>query len=783
MAQRRYSFDQHVDERQPLENSLPSPREAQPPYQDDYQEGYQPPQQYQQPSLLLQQQQQPPFSPQQQYRPRQNPQSNASSARARPGAHPDSSFDRLRSSRRRSQERPLAGAPGAYAPGSAAANNNHDGPPQPPPHRDVEGRQRDNTYAAQRRPVPQSNITPGADNFSNAAAGGMAGIALTVADQNARESGIEALQGPDYPQQAYQQQRQWPPQGQGQSYPPMVRGPGSNQPSPRGSYRGDNGYNPETNYSSPYSSLHGLNAMPHGPGDATPGQRTPSRSPHSTTNDIYTDDPYQRYSRPQDPRLGVVDPHADIEDDGDEGLEYIRRGGVRTSMLSLGGSSQKSRDTGKGAAVGAGAAGAGGLTALAGRNGSGGSYAPVHNLATSFTGSAGDGNVYTPPDKIGWGAMREKEKKTRKTRMIVIAIVLVLALAGIVLGVLFGVVFKIDDKQGSKQKSGGGSGAVSDHLTLNSDEVQAVMNNPKLHKVFPGIDYTALNTQYPECIHDPPSQDNITLDVAILSQLTNTIRLYGTDCNQTQMVIHAIEVLELKDTVKVWLGVWQDKNATTNKRQLEQMWDILDEYGDEPFKGIIVANEILFREQMTAWELGTLLDSVRTKLKAKNINLPVATSDLGDKWDSTLASKSDYIMGNIHPFFGGTPVEEAAAWTWNFWEQKTQGFAKADKSKNIISETGWPSQGGTHCGGTGTTKCANGATAGIDELNKFMEDWVCPALNNGTEYFWFEAFDEPWKWVFNTDGQEWEDHWGIIDVNRNLKPGIVIPDCGGRTIP
>lgn len=416
---------------------------------------------------------------------------------------------------------------------------------------------------------------------------------------------------------------------------------------------------------------------------------------------------------------------------------------------------------------------------LAGRAGSGPGYAPVHNLRNSYHGSGGDTHVYNAPEKSQWGAMREKEKKTRKWRIVIIVVILILGLAGIVIGVLFGVVFK---QNGSKAASASGSNVVSSDLGGNSDEVQALMNNPNLHKIFPGIDYTALNTQYPECVHAPPSQDNVTLDVTILTQLTNTIRLYGTDCNQTQMVLHALDVLKLQDTVKVWLGVWQDKNATTNARQLAQMWDILDEYGADRFKGVIVANEILFREEMTAYELGILLDSVRAKLKQKKIDLPVATSDLGDKWDATLAAKSDYIMGNIHPFFGGIPVEDAAAWTWTFWDQKTVGFAKADKSKNIISETGWPSQGGTHCGGTGTTKCAKGSTAGIDELNKFMEDWVCSALNNGTEYFWFEAFDEPWKAKFNTDDQQWEDHWGLIDVNRNLKEGIVIPDCGGKTV-
>ena len=38
----------------------------------------------------------------------------------------------------------------------------------------------------------QNNITPGADNFSHTAAGGMAGVAYNVADRNPRESGMAA---------------------------------------------------------------------------------------------------------------------------------------------------------------------------------------------------------------------------------------------------------------------------------------------------------------------------------------------------------------------------------------------------------------------------------------------------------------------------------------------------------------------------------------------------------------------------------------------------------------
>ncbi|KAB5546863.1 putative glucan endo-1,3-beta-glucosidase btgC [Coniochaeta sp. 2T2.1] len=459
-------------------------------------------------------------------------------------------------------------------------------------------------------------------------------------------------------------------------------------------------------------------------------------------------------------------------------------------MLSLGGSSQR---TPNGSTTGVSAAGGvlGTLGGIVGRNpasgrsgGSGASYDPVHNATTAYGGNGGSGyDLGGGGDKSQW--LEKQSKHSKKWKWAIIGGVGLIIVAAIVVGVLFGVVFK------QNKESGGGSntsGSTSDpdedgDLDINSPSIKALLNNKNLHKIFPGIDYTPLNTQYPDCIHNPPSQNNITKDVAVLSQLSNTIRLYGTDCNQTQMTIHALEKLGMSDSVKLWLGVWQDNNATTNKRQLDQMYDILDAYGEKPFKGLIVANEILFREQMTVAELGQLLEEVREKVKAKGMSLPVATSDLGDKWTAELAAQSDYIMANIHPFFGGINANDAASWTWSFWSNHNGPFFKTDLSKNIISETGWPSQGGTDCGSATVTVCPDASVAGIDQLNQFMEDWVCSALTNGTEYFWFEAFDEPWKIQFNSKNQNWEDHWGIMDVDRNLKDGVKIPDCGGQTVP
>jgi exo-beta-1,3-glucanase (GH17 family) len=305
------------------------------------------------------------------------------------------------------------------------------------------------------------------------------------------------------------------------------------------------------------------------------------------------------------------------------------------------------------------------------------------------------------------------------------------------------------------------------------------MNNANLHKVFPGIDYSPINTQYPDCLTNPPSQNNITRDLAVLSQLTNVVRLYGTDCNQTEMLLHSIDRLDLNGTVKVWLGVYLDNNSTTNTRQLSRMYEIINTYGTSSFLGVIIGNEVLFNQYMTESALQTLLIEVKSNFTNKGISLPVTTSDLGNNWSAALASAADYVMANVHPFFAGVSASTAASWTWDFWQENDSGF-KTSASQNIISETGWPSQGGTDCGAA--TSCTEGSVAGINEMNTFMNDWVCQALANGTNYFWFEAFDEPWKIQFDTAGQDWEDHWGLMDVNRNLKSGVVIPDCGGKTV-
>ena len=74
----------------------------------------------------------------------------------------------------------------------------------------------------------------------------------------------------------------------------------------------------------------------------------------------------------------------------------------------------------------------------------------------------------------------------------------------------------------------------------------------------------------------------------------------------------------------------------------------------------------------------------------------------------------------------------------------------------IITETGWPSQGGF----------LKGAVASKENAMKYFIDSQNWSKQNDIEMFYFSSFDESWK-----VGPEGEvgAYWGIWDKNEKLK--------------
>jgi len=77
----------------------------------------------------------------------------------------------------------------------------------------------------------------------------------------------------------------------------------------------------------------------------------------------------------------------------------------------------------------------------------------------------------------------------------------------------------------------------------------------------------------------------------------------------------------------------------------------------------------------------------------------------------------------------------------------------------IVSETGWPS-----CGNQ-----VGDAVPSPENASFYFLNFVSWARANNVPYFYFEAFDESWKAVY--EGPQGAC-WGIWDKDGNLKPGM-----------
>lgn len=75
-------------------------------------------------------------------------------------------------------------------------------------------------------------------------------------------------------------------------------------------------------------------------------------------------------------------------------------------------------------------------------------------------------------------------------------------------------------------------------------------------------------------------------------------------------------------------------------------------------------------------------------------------------------------MSNVHPWFANTTIDDAAGWTYDFFQEQNVQPAAAINSalKMYIAETGWPS------GSKDAGSASNGpAVASVDDLQIYLD--------------------------------------------------------------
>ncbi|KAG6819527.1 hypothetical protein H0H93_011030 [Arthromyces matolae] len=381
---------------------------------------------------------------------------------------------------------------------------------------------------------------------------------------------------------------------------------------------------------------------------------------------------------------------------------------------------------------------------------------------------------YKPGDWI-----EQSQATNKRSKLIVIGSVAVLAII-IIVGVVVGVLVAKNHKSSSSSSSSSSSNSSAVSQTDPNDPSTFVKNSA-LHQSFYGLAYTPAGSQLPDC-------GNSLADVITDIQ---RIRLYGADCNQSALVVRIIffpqndlkthpqqleAIKQTKVDMTVWLGNYNvpTDNGTAYLRQRDVIKDAITTYGTTHIGGITVGNEFMLN-YLTAnggsqtppnSDIGNTgaailianIQDTRSMLSSMGVSLPVGNADAGSYFNNEVLAAVDYgqliQMANVHPWFANVSADNAAGWTADFFQSVDIAQAQ-NESSDVGNESNGP------------------GTASEAGLQTFLNDFVCQANTNGTGYFFFEFFDEPWKDAQFGGVEGW---WGLFTANRTLKH-ITIPNC------
>ncbi|KIM19637.1 glycoside hydrolase family 17 protein [Serendipita vermifera MAFF 305830] len=378
-------------------------------------------------------------------------------------------------------------------------------------------------------------------------------------------------------------------------------------------------------------------------------------------------------------------------------------------------------------------------------------------------------------------------QRTSLRRLIAYAAVAVVVLVLVIVGAVVGT--KRRDESGGNNGSGNSG---------NNGQQPSFPLDPRLKNSFWGIAYTPYGA-----IDCTATQANVTKDIMQLSQLTTRLRLYAADCNVTSLVVQAIEDLHVN--MSVYAGIYVHPDAESYVSQVAQLDNTYAAYGPSRVLGVTVGNEYILNApsrgdsivNASTWLVSRINDykahllQLTSTTSTNYTSIPVGSSDAAGDFINTLVPVSDYLFVNIHPWFSQNTFEQAAWFSWSYMQNivmpgvdpsltaippagvSTTSSAAVPTSTARLPELfqgefGWPT--GTDSPPLGVNPA--GSLAGIPQMQRVLDDWVCPSNRNGTKYFWFAAYDEPWKAMYGGV----EQHWGLFYANGTLKE-VSIPDC------
>lgn len=196
------------------------------------------------------------------------------------------------------------------------------------------------------------------------------------------------------------------------------------------------------------------------------------------------------------------------------------------------------------------------------------------------------------------------------------------------------------------------------------------------------------------------------------------------------------------------VGAWLGDDLELNEKEIESLIALAKE-------GCVdiaaVGNEVMYRGDLTEDQLLDYINRVKEALPT----IPVGYVDAYYEFSHRprITEVCDVILTNCYPYWEGCPIEHSLNHMISMFDSaKDAGQGK----RVIITETGWPSEGGSLKGAVATNENAMKYFIETQNWSKF----------NDIEIFYFSSFDESWK--VGSEGAVGA-YWGLWDKNEKLK--------------
>ena len=242
---------------------------------------------------------------------------------------------------------------------------------------------------------------------------------------------------------------------------------------------------------------------------------------------------------------------------------------------------------------------------------------------------------------------------------------------------------------------------------------------------------------------DQISEEQIRRRMKIIKPHTKWIRSFScTDGNE------AIPRIAKEYGIKTLVGAWLGDDAEINKREIAGLIKLAKEgYVDIA----AVGNEVMYRKDLTEDELLAFMHQVKEAIP----DIPMGYVDAYYEFSNRprITEACDVILANCYPFWEGCSLEYSLIYMKEMFNQAVKA---ANGKKVIISETGWPTMGGSF----------QGSHPSFTNAMKYFINTQLWSAADDIEIFYFSSFDESWK--VGAEGDVGA-YWGLWDKNEKLK--------------